>query len=1693
MSDQEKAERSKKKRLVTKQINRVKQLIAEDENEQVSWEIDRLKEIFKDFTAVCQLYEETLEDDDDIDQSDVYYSLVQNDYIELLKQAKAMTQNDISQTTSRNDVKEDQKLSQMQLLSIANLPKLTLEPFDGNPVNYHTFRATFDQNVNSLPCDDDAKLSRLLQYTSGAAKEAIRKCVLIGGEEGYKKAREILHTRFGNDHLVAERLINDIRNGKPINKPKDILHFADDLENSYAILEKMGKLSEMDTQSAILDILNRFQPYIQNRWKRHALDMKKERDVYPSLCHFVAFVSDLAVDLNDPVYGKVNVKQDIPVSEKTRIKRATFQISHNPKDSKRITPSYDRRQEPPCILCKENHRLWYCQQFKDMSVKNRLDLVVSNKLCLNCFMQGHTAGDCRKSSVCSVPGCGKKHTKFLHLDSKSPAATVMNNNTCANMNVYMPVVPVIVNDSYHTYALLDTASSGSFCVEKLKDKLKLDCNEVCFNLSTLSQTEEKKRSSCVNLKLSSDSGDALFMSNVFVVDSIPVETPFVDVERHPYLKNIPLVRGPVKVEVLIGQDNAEALLPLEVRKGKAGEPYATRTLFGWSLNGQATGITGKKIISHFVTMATYKTTPEYDKIWNLEESDVVSDEVGWSEEDEIVAQLWDDNCKFINNRYEIPIPWRRGKRFPNNIKVAIPRLHGLKKNLIKRGIYERYGSELQKLLQKGYAEEIPQLDIFGKEKVWYIPHHPVITEKKPDKLRVVFDCAAKYQEESLNDKAYSGPDLNNKLLHVMLRFRTGPHAIMADIEAMYNQVKVPENDRDALRFLWYDEDNTVKHFRMTSHLFGGVWCASAATYALRKTTEDQDMSPQVKDTILNSFYVDDCLKSVEDREEIEPLIAELRQALRKAGFNLTKFVSNEDESLFNLHSDDVSKDVKFTDIDRCSKALGIKWNTENDCLGFDVDVYNTQHLTRRKMLSYISSMYDPLGLVGPVLLKGKLLCQEAIKIGLAWDEQIPSGLAAEWNKWVGALKSVKDIAFPRCIKPAHYSDAVLELHHFSDASEKAYGCCSYLRCIAKDGRIHTALILSKSRVTPIKPITIPRLELQAAVLATKVDALLRRELNLQLNRSTFWVDSEIVLSYIQNSAKRFQVFVANRLSMIRRSTEIGQWRHIAGYDNPADIVSRGNIPDRMVMESWMRGPSFLRLHRSEWTFRDDAFNVANDDPEVKKDHVKSYVARMNQDSIKHPIEVLSEHFSNWYKLKRAVAWLSKVKMYLVKREIQKKLTVHDLDDAEKQIIYYAQRDLRNKIDYHSFHGEEMRRLDPQLDDENIVRVGGRTVKAGMNYKNQIIIPDGRIATLLIQYTHEIHHMGCEYTLAHLREKYWVRRKDVKRVIRKCITCRRVNGRPCRQMMGLLPETRLDAYSPPFTHVGVDCFGPFNTKRGRSVVKRYGCIFTCMCIRAVHLEVLEGLDTDSFINGLRRFIARRGQPVTITSDNGLNFVGASKELMKGLKDINHAKVESVLLQKGITWKHIPPHSSNMGGVWERHIRSVRKILTCLLRDQQLSEETLSTLLCEAESILNNRPITPTSDDVDDFQVLRPSHLLMLRECPKTPPCLSDSKDAYRRRWRQVQHLSQTFWKRWLKQYLPELQRRQKWLKKQPNVSVGDIMLIVEENMPRNLWPLCRVVEVNQGIDGLVRSVKVRTKSSVLTRPISKLVMLEGRLY
>ncbi|CAL8101468.1 unnamed protein product [Calicophoron daubneyi] len=373
----------------------------------------------------------------------------------------------------------------------------------------------------------------------------------------------------------------------------------------------------------------------------------------------------------------------------------------------------------------------------------------------------------------------------------------------------------------------------------------------------------------------------------------------------------------------------------------------------------------------------------------------------------------------------------------------------------------------------------------------------------------------------------------------------------------------------------------------------------------------------------------------------------------------------------------------------------------------------------------------------------------------------------------------------------------------------------------------------------------------------------------------------------------------------------------------------------------------------------------------------------------------------------------------------------------------------------------------------------------------ILPPRDEVTELIIKYHHELEgHAGASHVLACVRREFWILKgmASVRRVISKCHNCRMLRAKPCEQIMAPLPPFRVSVGSYPFTYTGVDYFGPFRVRVSRSNPKRYGCLFTCLQTRAIHLEVAHSMSTDSFLMALMRFIDRRGPPDAIYSDNGTNFVGADSELKGKLHAFDQRKIGAKLLCRRIDWHFNPPEASHRGGAWERMITTVRQLLAAVTQEQIMGEEALLTYMIEVERIVNDRPHVPVYDDPQSPKILRPSDLLLLRPSVGLANDEVTMTERYTKAWRQAQHLASVFWKRWVREYLPSLQACHKWSQNRRDLKVGDLVLLIGGQRPVGSWPKGVVSGVVKGVDQHVREVYVRTNSGILRRDIRSLCLL-----
>ena len=1602
------------------------------------------------------------------------------------------------------------------------LPRLELIQFDGNAAEYWRFKRQFDSLFDRIQCSDNRKLSYLLHYCKGMAREAIEPCVLMSEEKGYRMARKILDELFDRPQETVRAIVNDVmeKTSELSSTPEGLSRLSIKLRSCHLILVEMGCESELDSLPALESLVSRLPRRLQRTWAERAskLTANKGRYKFSDIAEMIDEESRIQnspfgrlLEVRRPQDPPIDRRRSFPPRRDTRINAIGARLG---------TESISLKNE--CPLCQLNHSLVECEQFRKLSASERRQMVAKLKACYQCTKIGHLARECKEIVKCSVIGCTGRHHSLLHLsNSDQLIATVHSTATgthCVNTTAYLGVVPVrLFNGEKSTiaYALIDSGSDTTLVSEEVCQLLGLKGPEIIMNVRTISG-EQTMACNRVSFEVSSLEGSKnIVVNTAFTLNDqlmpraqVPSESQMAGLNHLKGIKQHCL--NDPRVKVIIGCDVPQAHWVLNQRYGRPTELFAVETPLGWLIMGPGKGSSTYKQIGCIRRDEEIRLMIEnlYDKGFD----DLHEIGANPSEEDRQAIIAVEQSIEHNEGRFCVSLTWRTTPdALPNNHELVMRRLECLKRRFLRDPeLFVKYKEILDDHLRKGYIDKVPpqQLDNRYKPR-WYLPHHPVINPKKPGKLRVVFDCAATFEGKSLNNHLLSGPNTVANLVGVLLRFRMGQVAVAADVQEMFLQVKVPERDSGALRFLWWPDgklDAQPAEYRILVHPFGATSSPFCANFALKRAVETfaNVQETRVSNAIDDNFYVDDCLAAFDDTEQAKRFSLSLRQALSLGGFRLCKWVSNKYDAIKDIPETERTSLSLHIRINRevQERTLGMNWVVKDDVFVFPFES-STKPFTKRGLLSYVSSLYDPLGLVTPMLLTGRLLLQLLHRKGLSWDEWVGEEEQKSWESWIADVKELRSFKIPRYVgdsKPQ--STDSMELHIFCDASESAYGAAAYLR--RKSNETYTFnLIMAKFRIAPLKTVTIPRLELAAAVVAVKLGSIVTRELRLDGVPTLYWTDSMIVVYYLHNVTARYSTYVANRLTVIREHSETRQWNHVKGTHNPADHGTRGLKANDSRWDSWFHGPLFLR--KTYEIEPPQLFTEALEDGiELKR------TAAVNQLRTVELNKILS-HYSDWGKLLRAVSWLRRFSRFIhlmfgkntTLSMTLGRLTADEIGVSVNTVLKIVQTEAF-PIEYQTLNqtggcvgrNSPLRKLNPIMVD-GILRVGGRLqyVHLPLEAKHPAILPPRHnVTAMLIRHYHmKEGHMGPQHVLTVLREKFWIVKGGaaVKRVINTCVHCRRQSGRFGNQIMAPIPISRVDVSSPPFTSVGVDYFGPFYVKRGRSLEKRYGCIFTCMTMRAVHLEVVHSYSTASFVMALDRFMARRGKPKDIYSDNGSNFIGTMGELKACLKSWSQGVIHDHLMRDGVQWHFNPPRASHRGGVWERLIKIVKRILTSIMRSTPMTDEVLVTALVEAERIMNNRPLVPIQNDSQAGGVLTPKMLLLIGS-HKQDDSQMEWCDRYNRRWKEVQQISLCFWKRWTKEYLPLLQTRSKWYIKQRDFQKGDVVILVKDNRLKNEWPLGLVVETKLSEDGHVREVEVKTSKGVVRRDIRGICLLEGVL-
>jgi len=1354
-----------------------------------------------------------------------------------------------------------------------------------------------------------------------------------------------------------------------------------------------------------------------------------------------------------------------------------------------------------------------------MKVSERHATVRKLHLCFNCLSVGHSVDKCVAGKCRS---CDKKHNTLLHdTGRKYPKAEQQGKEKCSrdqeetgSSSNQEESLSLCAHVRHNTHVLLGTAivNIENNCGQLVQARAVLDSgsqiNLISNRLATKLNIPRQKGtmpvsgigSSSVNIsswmwgKVHSCQSTYSKQIEMFVIKAIthqlPVEQIDVSTWSLPdYVYNQladPKYYQPSEVDMLLGAELFFELLGIEQVKLNNGTITAYNTSLGWVLSGKVQ-YEQRPLASMCLLASTLRTTPI-------------------NEAKEVEQHFCSTYTRNESGRFIVKLPFKDNFKLGSSFEMARRRFFSLEKRLSQNeDLKNQYVEFLNEYEALGHMTRIENLPAIHTE-CYYMPHHAVLRSSSvTTKLRVVFDASAKSNNGiSLNDMLMNGGVVQDDLVSIVLRFRLHEYVMTADIEKMYRQILIDPMQRDYQRILWRDSpEKELSHYQLNTVTYGTASAPYQATRCLRELSILNAINyPQAAEVIKRDLYVDDLLTGADSIEECIQIQNEITTISNSAGMNLRKWCSNSPKLVSNMKNKNLNAHVMLDLEDNdTTKTLGLVWNPKKDQLLFKVSPHSSEHpYTKRTLLADLNRVFDPLGFLSPVLIRGKMFIQELWQLQLDWDAKLPNDMRQRWCKYTNELCNLDDLRIVRKVKPVPKGE--FELHGFCDASIGAYGACVYTRQRQSDNSFICHLITAKARVAPLRSVTIPRLELCSALVLAKLMAKVKTAMNINNSKGcTCWTDSAVALAWIRGISSQWTTYVSNRVSEIQIVTEGMNWRHVRTKNNPADLVSRGiTATDLKRSTFWWNGPTFLEQYESQWP---EELAVTPTGDQLERRPIKfTLLVQGNEQS-------LVSQYSRWTKLLRITALLQRFRNNTrtsTKNRQLAQLSAVEITEAKKTWIKIAQQEefqselnclYQNKL---LPRRSKLITLSPFI-DEGIIRVGGRLQHSHLssNQRHPAILPKGHKVTDLI--FHEYHlrflHAGPQNLLARIRQEYWPldARNTARRIVFNCETCYRAKPISFQPIMGRLPQLRV-TQARPFAVAGVDFAGPIylhSGPRNRTVTKAYIAVFICFSTKAVHLETVGSLSAQSFLAALRRFFSRRGQSAHIYSDNGTNFIGARSELRRYYQEKcnTNKTVPEMLAAEEIQWHFNPPSAPHMGGIWEAAVRSTKHHLTRIVKSQRLNMEEMSTLLCQIEACLNSRPLTPQSSDPESFAVLTPAHFLV-GGCLTLPPEVQHPEKPINllKKWQMVQGMMQVFWRRWSLEYLHTLQTRAKWnTSKGTSVKKGDLVLIREDNQPPLKWNVGRVVQIHPGSDKVTRVVSITTPGGkIMKRPVVKLCPL-----
>ena len=1456
------------------------------------------------------------------------------------------------------------------------------------------FSSSFLHSTSACGYTDSENLLRLQRCLKGTAKDAVSSLLLH--PSSVPQIIKTLQTLYGRPEQIVTNMLTKVRN-TPAPKADRLdtwVTFGLMVQNLCGHLRAVGLENHLSNPILLQELVEKLPPTVKFNWALYQQNLPVVD--LSSFGNYMEQVATATSSVATPLLSHPKTSKD----DRPKGKDKAFVNAHAALTQEETDPDGEYQQlhvavkniEPAstCPSCGGGgHQTANCSTFKKLCVDARWKEVKEKQLCGRC-LTAHSRWPCR-GEVCGLNGCQRRHHRLLHSDlsreekkpieeTKNATVTVHRKLTSSTLFRMLPVTLYGSKGKVDTFAFLDDGSSVTMVDQSTAEALGLEGNTETLCIHWTGGIQKKLCAQQVAVEVSAVGSEKRFKaSEVYVVENLGLPEQTIDFQemkkRFTYLEGLPVRSFSGAVPgLMIGLNNIHLLATLKLREGRIGEPIATKTRIGWAVYGSIRG--GVDQLPHRQMHIDARTSDEelhsyVQDFFALESLGIsVVPEVETVEDQRARKILEATTRRTESGRFQTGLLWKNDYvQFPDSELMAKRRLLCLEKRLSKDPeLYNNVRRLIAEMQEKGYthkatAEELAE---FERRRSWFLPLGVVLNPKKPGKVRLIWDAAAKVEGVSLNTELLSGPDLLAPLMRVMFGFRERQVAICADIMEMFHQILIQKEDRSAQLYKWRDSpDLPIDTMVMDVAIFGATCSPAHSQFVKNKNADEHEaIHPRAAEAIKKKHYVDDYLDSLDTAQEATELALEVAKVHAAGGFFIRNWISNDHTVLQRIGETNPTTVKSFIGESQTERLLGMAWLPDADVFTFTLNFRHDIRIliegevvpSKREMLRVVMSIYDPLGLVAAFVIHGKILIQDVWRAGIDWDQKVPQDVFSRWKLWLAVLLKMGDVRIPRCYFPQYDPNSYrsLQLHIFVDASEQAFAACAYFRIVDR-GTVRCCLVASKTKVAPLKPLSIPRLELMAAVIGARLKKTIIENHSLRIQQTFFHSDAGTVLSWIRSDPRRYRQFVAFRVSEVLSLSTVDEWRWVPTKLNVADEATKwGRGPSFKPGSKIMVGPLFLYDDEREWP-KDHRSEEKETDEELRPAYIFSHFL------VKPLVDF--ENFSKWERLLRCVAFVHRFVDNL-KQRCRKEpgteggLTTRELQKAEHTLWKLVQSDAYpDEVATLKYNTQAVKpnlkilekrsplaKLSPMMDKDGVLRIDGRT--AHSNYvaydaKYPIILAkEHAITTLLLDWYHrKYRHANNETVVNEVRQRFHVPnvRVQVRAAKKRCMWCQVYKAVPAPPKMGPLPQARLTPFKRPFTYSGIDYFGPYFVKVGRSAVKRWVALFTCLVTRAIHVEMASSLSTDSCKKAIRRFIARRGAPVEIYSDRGTNFIGASRELIEEINRIN-VELSSTFTDHQTQWKFNPPAAPHMGGCWKRMVRSVKVALGVLPFESKLDEDS-----------------------------------------------------------------------------------------------------------------------------------------------------------